>query len=113
MQDRPQQLQMFTLCLKQYVYSAEAKTFACVPAMPAHLPAQICGAVDALRLIASGMLKQKGCWLYCRRVAVCSYTSCTEDGARVCLFIKICSAQHHTSILAALQLLLLLQILAR
>lgn len=55
MQDRPQQLQVFTLCLRQYVYSAESKSFEAVPGMPTHLPAQVCAAVDALRLIASGI----------------------------------------------------------
>ncbi len=54
MQERPKQLHMFTLSLRQYVYSSELQTFVAVPAMSHHLPTQICKAVDALRLIAKG-----------------------------------------------------------
>ncbi len=54
MQERPQQLHMFTLSLRQYVYSSELHTFVAVPAMSPHLPTQICKALDALRLIAKG-----------------------------------------------------------
>ncbi len=57
--DRPQQLRMFTLCLRQYVYSSELGTFLAVPPMPSHLPAQICKALDALKVIASGAFDQQ------------------------------------------------------
>ena len=46
---------MFSLCLRQYVYSSEQSTFVVVPAMPSHLPLQVGKALRALQLIGKGI----------------------------------------------------------
>ena len=46
---------MFSLCLRQYVYSSEQGAFVVVPAIPSHLPLQIGKALHALQLIDKGM----------------------------------------------------------
>ena len=45
---------MFTLFLRKYVYQPSLDSFAVIPAMPDHLPQQICDALDGLQLVDQG-----------------------------------------------------------
>ena len=49
-----QEIRFFILFLQKYIYSAAEDTFVVVPAMPAHLPAQIRHALDVLQSINQG-----------------------------------------------------------
>ena len=46
-----EQLRVFQLFKRKYVYSPSQDTFRPLDAMPAHLPRQICSAFDDLRFI--------------------------------------------------------------
>lgn len=55
-EDGPQ-LRTFKLFRRLYKYSSEQGTFQQLPAMPRHLPDQICRALESLRLVnTAGML---------------------------------------------------------
>lgn len=49
-----QEIRFFILFLQKYIYSAAEDMFVVVPAMPAHLPAQIRHALDVLQSIDQG-----------------------------------------------------------